>query len=97
MKLQGFKLNNKATGASTFVEAVDIDAAFETFAQSQGAISFATLTCAAFGAPMVKSLFEVIPVYWKSNALPGRFSTKDKALVACAAKAIPGNVHLFVA
>lgn len=97
MKLQGFKLNNKATGASTFIEAVDVDAAFESFAQSHGATSFATLTCAAFGTPMDKSLFEVVPVYWKSNALRGRFSTKAKALAACAAKAIPGDVHLYMA
>lgn len=97
VKLQGFKLTNKVTTASTFVEAVDVDAAFESFAQFHGATSFATLTCAAFGTPMDKSLFEVAPVYWKSDALRGRFSTEAKALAACTAKGIPGNVHLYLA
>ena len=86
-----------ATAASTFVEAVDVEAAFESFAQAHGASSFATLTCSAFGTPLDKSLFETTPVYWKSEALRGRFSSKAKALAACAAKAITGDVHLYLA
>jgi hypothetical protein len=97
MKLQGFKLTNKVTAASTFVEAVDAEVAFEIFAQSQGANSFAELKCAAFGTALDKCLFEVVAVYWKSDALRGRFSTRAKALAACAAKAITGDVHLYFA
>lgn len=97
MKLQGFKLTNKVTTASTFLEAVDVNAAFESFAHSQGAASFATLTCPAFGTPLDTSLFEVTPVYWKSKAMRGRFSTKAKALAACAVKAVTGEVHYYMA
>lgn len=97
MKLQGFKLTNKATAVSMFVEAVDVDAAFERFAQSHGVASFASMTCAVFGTPLDKSLFEIVPVYWKSDAVRGRFSTRAKALAACAARSITGDVHLHLA
>lgn len=81
MKLNAYMIINKVAGCKVFVEAINLDSAFD-LAVPSGTVD------SSFGEVLDKSLFEVVQVYWKSEALRGRFTTKEKAEQACKDKGV---------
>lgn len=81
MKLNAYMIINKVAGGKVFVEAADIDEAFD-IALPKGTLD------SAFGEVLHKSLFEIVQVYWKSEVVRGRFTTKEKAEQACRDKGV---------
>lgn len=93
MKLQSYKVTCVANAVVNHVEAVSVDDALNKAAQAEGFEGFEAWKCKALGDKITPNVLAVSVGYWKSEAVRGRFTTKQKAMDACKAKGIDPAMH----